>query len=233
MIQQKSSAPHVDSSFLLNLYQRKALRLLWEAWLAACSEGQDVWQFAMEIDRLRGVGLNHTDLRLLLRWGYLAHAQEYTTAESDQRIFQPLDSLILPERTCFVLTEQGTKIDGLGGATNQTTKIPPLKEIVKYQENVEVPRWDSSSRQLRWRDLLIKQFRQPSTNQETVLAALEEEGWPRRIDDPLPQKLGLDPKIRLHDTIKALNRHQRHRILFFLGDGSGRGILWQTWDEER
>jgi hypothetical protein len=37
----------------------------------------------------------------------------------------------------------------------------------------------------------------------------------------------LDPKVRLHDTIKALNRHQVFEVLRFLGDGTGRGIAWR------
>ena len=32
---------------------------------------------------------------------------------------------------------------------------------------------------------------------------------PPRIDDPLPPSQNVDPKRRLHDTIKRLNRHQR------------------------
>jgi hypothetical protein len=73
---------------------------------------------------------------------------------------------------------------------------------------------------------LIKEFRRPAANQELVLAALEEEGWPAKIDDPLPPTSGIDPRVRLHDTIKALNRHHLHQILRFRGDGKGQGIRW-------
>jgi hypothetical protein len=73
---------------------------------------------------------------------------------------------------------------------------------------------------------LIKAFHRPAVNQERVLAALQEEGWPPRIDDPLPPTGGIDPKARLHDTIKVLNRHHLYRIIHFAGDGKGRGIQW-------
>ena len=59
-----------------------------------------------------------------------------------------------------------------------------------------------------------------------ILAAFEEEGWPPRIDDPLPPKPDQDPKRRLHDTINSLNRNQQHLLIQFFGDGSGQGIRW-------
>jgi hypothetical protein len=89
-----------------------------------------------------------------------------------------------------------------------------------------VPRWDSASRSLWWRQCLIKEFCRPAGNQELVLTALEEEGWPPQIDDPLPGTRDIDPKVRLHDTIKSLNRNHHYRIISFGGDGRGCGIRW-------
>jgi len=90
------------------------------------------------------------------------------------------------------------------------------------------PIWDIERRQLRLGTDLIKQFKLPSANQETVLTAFEEDGWPPRIDDPLPPKANLPSKQRLHDTIKSLNRNQQHRLLRFSGDGSGEGVCWSV-----
>jgi hypothetical protein len=59
-----------------------------------------------------------------------------------------------------------------------------------------------------------------------LLAAFEEQHWARRIDDPLPPGR-VDRKERLHDTIKRLNRHQRHRLLHFGGDGTSEGVYWR------
>jgi hypothetical protein len=91
-----------------------------------------------------------------------------------------------------------------------------------------VPRWDEQFRELRWQGELVKQFRLPAPNQEAILAALEEEGWPIRIDDPLPHLPDLDPQQRLHDTIKKLNLHQHRRLIRFRGDGTGKGIRWEA-----
>ncbi len=57
--------------------------------------------------------------------------------------------------------------------------------------------------------------------------AFEEEGWPHRIYDPLPPKGETNPKIRLHETIKWLNRNRENPLLRFLGDGTGEGLCWE------
>src|SRR5262249_36154033 len=92
------------------------------------------------------------------------------------------------------------------------------------------PRWDPDRKELRFGDCVINQFRWAAANHEPVLMPLEEENWPRRIDDPLPQKLNQEPKARLHDTIKCLNRNHRKRLVHFSGDGTGEGIVWAFLD---
>jgi hypothetical protein len=227
MIQQQCFGPTVESPVILTLCQEKALQLLFKAFVAARSEGHDVWQFAVEIDQLRALGLSHTDLRCLLSWGYLVHARECTRDGNGKRLFQPIVSLVLPKRTCFVLTEKGREIaSGSWAEIARADSAPTGEPTEALGADFEVPRWDGKIRQLWWDKHLIKEFRRPAANQELVLAALEEEGWPPRIDDPLPPTSGIDPKVRLHDTIKALNRHQLHRALHFGGDGKGRGIQW-------
>jgi hypothetical protein len=135
--------------------------------------------------------------------------------------------LVLPKRTCFVLTAKGREFALESLPETTWAECAPTRERTETLNSVpEVPRWDDEVRQLWWDKYLIKEFRRPAANQELVLAALEEEGWPPRIDDPLPPTSGIDPKDRLHDTIKALNRHHLHRMLRFGGDGTGWGIQW-------
>lgn len=91
------------------------------------------------------------------------------------------------------------------------------------------PRWDAKRRELRLARRLLKRFRVPAPNQEAILAAFQEEGWPNCIDDPLPPKGDLSPQRRLHDTIKALNRKHRQRppLIRFLGNGTGKSVVWE------
>jgi hypothetical protein len=94
-------------------------------------------------------------------------------------------------------------------------------------EGPYLPQWDQQCRVLRVGQRVVKQYRRPSPNQEMVLAAFQEEDWPHRIDDPLSPQGEQEPKCRLHDTIKWLNRHQEHRLIRFLGDGTGEGVRWE------
>lgn len=75
--------------------------------------------------------------------------------------------------------------------------------------------------------VVVKQFKVPAPNQELILAAFQEEGWPVHIDDPLPPRAEQDTKRRLHETITSLNRHQRVRLVRFMGDGTGQGVRWE------
>ncbi len=79
-------------------------------------------------------------------------------------------------------------------------------------------------------DVALKRFRQPATNQEIVLSAFQDDGWPPRIDDPLPGKAGQDSKGRLHDTIKRLNSAQHPWLIRYYGDGTGYGVCWELRD---
>jgi hypothetical protein len=74
---------------------------------------------------------------------------------------------------------------------------------------------------------VVKQFKSPAMNQETILTAFEEENWPPRIDDPLPPEPDLDPKRRLHATINSLNGRQKNPLIRFVGDGTGEGVRWE------
>lgn len=89
------------------------------------------------------------------------------------------------------------------------------------------PHWDPELRKLYLGNHLVKRFKWPAMNQEAVLCAFQEEGWPERIDDPLPPQPEQDPKRRLADTIKCLNRKQATRLLHFRGDGTGEGVIWE------
>lgn len=111
------------------------------------------------------------------------------------------------------------------------SKAPPNSPTGHLSKDVsdiqkETPSWDADRHELMIGNTIVKRFRWPAANQESVLSAFEEEGWPSKIDDPLSPNSDSDPKRRLADTIKCLNRNQTTRLIRFRGDGTGEGVLW-------
>lgn len=223
-----------------------ALQLLLEAREYAADTNRDIWDFAVEGQSLRRIGLTSADLRWLTCKGYVLHACEVTQLGEGRRSFRPCGELTFTKRTCFVLTDPGVEYTrtllNRNSAENEQSATK-TRDVSKSncapdanggtsgsQSNQLVPSWDCDYREIRFNGRVVKQFKLPSPNQEAILMAFSEEGWPPRIDDPLPPHPECDPKQRLHDTIRSLNRNQKNRLLRFKGDGTGQGVLWEPFE---
>jgi hypothetical protein len=211
---------------------RGALAYLVKPWTCAGELNFDPWDFALRLLQLEKLGVSQSDLRWLVSNGYVDQADEVTTYRDAARRFQPRADVAFTAQTCFVLTEAGASLvqdrsdeEDLAPPASLSSTIP-FSLPVASASAAESPHWNSQSRVLRFGGKVIKRFRQPSSNQEALLAAFEESGWPERIDDPLPPHGDVDPKQRLHFSIWRLNRHQEQDLLMFRGDGTGEGICW-------
>jgi hypothetical protein len=206
---------------------QSALDLLADARAYAREMDADIWQFAVEFDDLIALGLARSDLRWLALMGYVEHAREITAGDDATRRFQPGHSLAFPNGTCFVLTDAGlfacSKTEGAAypilGICSDDAADSTVEDLM--------PRWDRERRTLYVGDQIVKQYREPSPNQEAVITAFHQEGWAHRIDDPLPPSSDQDPKFRLHHTIQRLNNHQHHPLIRFRGDDTGQGVFWE------
>jgi hypothetical protein len=202
-----------------------ALSLLVEAHTYAASLSQDVWQFALGFDSLRQGGLSHNDLRWLLYRRYVQHGMETTQPGEDRRTFRAGGAIRFDRRSCFVLTEAGIAFAHQG--TSALCLESPLPLATENGAPLAtVPIWDPDRQELRLGRDLVKCFKTPAPNQELILAAFQEEGWPVHIYDPLPPHPDQDSRRRLHDTINSLNRNQKKALVRFMGDGSGQGVRW-------
>lgn len=87
----------------------------------------------------------------------------------------------------------------------------------------KLPSWDRDRKSLLYDGQKVRQIRRlnQAKNVVPILDAFEEQGWPIRIDDPLPG--GRDPQ-RLRETVKSLNRNLQQ--IRFGADGSGEGVCW-------
>lgn len=209
-------------------YQR-GLTLLLEAAKYAIQTRCTRWDFAVELDQLHQAGLSNNDLRLLVRMRLLHHANEATTSQDVQRKFRTISNLCFGRRTCFVLSSAGlaTAISYFKSAPDAFATRTLSMPNVETSSN-RLPSWDADRHVLTFRGQLVKQFKSGASNQEVVLSAFHEEGWPSRVDDPLSPSPVVDAKRRLSDAIRCLNRNQINQLIRFHGDGTGQGILWEA-----
>ncbi len=221
---------------------RRALALLFSAHELAVQLATGRWDFAIKIATLRELGLTGSDFRWLACKGLVEHAREVTLPGDPRRQFQPQGEGNFSARTCFVLAEAGVaearrlqaarKPAKPAATTPNHSNHSPVAVKIDAGSGRLSPRWDAARRELRFGPHLIKAFRSPSPNQEMILTVFEEEGWPSRIDDPLPPHPEMLAQQRLHDTLKSLNRNQHQRLIRFVGDGTGQGVCWEPASED-
>lgn len=236
---------------ILSVEVERGLSLLLRAFAYAQQTNQSLWDFAVEISDLESIGLDRTDLRWLVCRGFVEHAHESAGSGEHHREFHPARRLSFSESSCFVLTQTGAEFARnrfTGSSASAPSQLSPSSSIPRGNGSNGLnrtdapsastgagppkPHWDAEYNELRLGDQVVKAYKLPSPNQETVLAAFEEDGWPPRIDDPLAPEPDIDPKRRLHDTIRSLNRNQKSKLLRFMGDGTGEGIRWSLVREE-
>lgn len=227
-----------DSHIADNTQLADALELLGRSYRYAQELACRRWEFAVELAALREAGFSTSDLRFLISKRLIDHGLETTMPGDKRRHFRKGQRSRLCERSCFVLSDEGVRL--LAGRTGPSGDTAPGNGFPggcaadrasngssQLENGKPLPHWDSSRHELRVGGRLVKQFKQPSPNQETILMAFEEEQWLARIDDPLPPVAEQCPKRRLHDAIKCLNRNHKSRLVRFRGDGTGEGVVWE------
>ncbi|MDQ3332616.1 MAG: hypothetical protein M3552_18535 [Planctomycetota bacterium] len=194
---------------------------------AADPYAADPWQFALSVRELEAAGLTVTDVRWLLLKKLALLAREITTPGDPERLFRAVPFTALTQSTCIVLTADGAvQLRAKFGSTDGHAADTLANEPHGQNGTTPKPHWDPGRRELRLGDAVVKRFRVPAANQELVLQAFEEEGWPNSIDDPLPPVLDHDCQQRLRATIKSLNRSQQTALMRFHANGGGEVICW-------
>jgi hypothetical protein len=202
---------------------------------------------SLEKNTQKTIGTHLGHLMATLGKGFLV--RDLTVYGSPHRSFRRGEGFSFDRTTCVVLTPGGAAfVDRfLRAPMGSPRSVPPIETTSladgetaalegglpgddRREVTIRVisrPCWDSMRRELRLCGVVVKRYRVPAHNQELILSAFEEEGWPEHIDDPLPARHDIDPHTRLHDAIHRLNGCQTHRLLRFRGDGSGAGVFWE------
>jgi hypothetical protein len=217
-----------------------ALGMLLCAYRCAVGSRSSRWQFAIELEEFQNAGIMKNELRWLLASGLALHAKEVFDPNGNCRKFSRLAKHSLPLGTCLVLSDNGVAelmkcISSEQQPSFNGKAVSLLSHVLTVGQSSEQgnvnrhisPQWDEVRKELRLGGLIVKQFRSPAPNQETILGSFQEELWPARIDDPLPPAAEQDSRRRLSDSIKYLNRSQLNVLIRFRGDGTGKGVLWE------
>lgn len=239
-----TSGPFVPH-FLLQPLQAGFKRLLRPYFYAEHSCGT-LWEFAVEYEELRCAGFGNNDLRWLIANGYVEHAEETGDPNNERRVVGASANPCLSGKSRFMLTAEGVELACSMWQSVDAASFQDVAGLLASQyacrsadgyesqsscddshANATLPRWNAARRELYVGETLVKRFRVPAANQETILQVFEEEAWPDHIDDPLPPAPEMVPKQRLQRTVTCLNRNQRQRRIRFRGDGTGAGICWE------
>lgn len=194
------------------------LSSLGEALEYATDLGTSPWTFALQIEDAKDFRVSKNDLRWMIGRGWIATADR---SESYRGEVDP--EIDLGAGSSFIISNLGLEML----ASHQSLEFQLSRgDRAASLVSASKPRWDGERHELTVLGNVVKRFRWPAANQEMILGVFEEERWPPRIDDPLPRANGLEPKRRLADTIKCLNRNQHSSLIRFRGDGTGEGVLW-------
>jgi hypothetical protein len=178
--------------------------------------------------RLREVGLERDGLIGLLYQAHVEHRLSRSRSAGGRRVAWGVESTRIRDSSRLALTDAGEQFaDEFLARVLVPADAANLAGVRGLLPSGRlVPSYDAEGRVFRWGEHILKHFRQPSPNQEILLRAAQELGWPAWFDDPLPRGHG-NAKKRLHDTIKDLNRRQLPYLVHFMGDGTGMRVGWE------
>ena len=200
---------------------------LLRAHVCAQDANASTWDFALHVSELFQNGMSMSDIRWLIAKGFAEHGQEISVFGNPHRSFLRVDGLVIDIASCLVLTPSGVNLAETVCRQSCATSESWPQTTKQSTFSAHTPYWDSGRRELSVAGTIIKRFRVPAQNQELILSAFQEEGWPHHIYDPLPTNRKINTHVRLHDAINRLNGCQKLPLVRFHGNGSGNGISWE------
>lgn len=205
---------------LIDARHAPALQVLLTARRTAEELGEDLWQFAIGIERLRLTGLCDSEIRKLVCLGYAEHGIEVTRARSRHRRFQRICNLALRLHSCFVLTEAGVTLQKRLGA------VKPAALVLAGRRRRIVPRWDAKRQSLFWEGIEIKHYHHDAPNQTALLSGFQAQDWQESLLVGSRTLWKVRTKTRLRNTIHALNRSVAP-YLHFRQELNGECVVWE------
>ncbi|MEX1027807.1 MAG: hypothetical protein WD049_07345, partial [Candidatus Paceibacterota bacterium] len=183
-------------------------------------------EFGVDIRCLRKVGFTDSELRWLLCKGYIEHYWDLTLPGERGRTIRRILSLRFSKRSCFALTQAGWDFAEQFNYTSQMQTRHATNPDADERRATSIPAWNAMSRQLTVDGFVLKTFQVPSSNQERILTAFEEEAWAAQIDNPLPPSKSVNCRTRLTQTLYRLNRSLVPPLIHF-SCSNGDRVYWE------
>ena len=94
------------------------------------------------------------------------------------------------------------------------------------------PRYDSARYQLCAGTEVVLQYHRHAENQMAILEALEDAGWPHRLDNVFQMHMPWDARHRLSDAVTELNHQQDPKRIHFWVERGTQAVLWELTNED-
>ena len=214
------------ASSILGTTIRDGIKHLCRAWILAQDAERPPPEFGVEIRCLHRIGLTATELRWLLCKGYIEHYWDLTLPGERGRTTRRVFSLRFSKSSCFALTQAGWEFAEEFKYTSQMQMRHDTNPNADERRASSIPAWNATSRQLTVDGFVVKTFQVPSSNQELILTAFEEEGWVAQIDNPLPPRKNVNCRTRLNQTLYRLNRSLVPPLIHF-SCSNGHRVYWE------
>ena len=96
----------------------------------------------------------------------------------------------------------------------------------KRRRRKVIPVWDGE-RELRYKGVLVKLYEREAPEQQRVLAAFEEQGWPALIENPRQHLDGDNLKAQLKSLVNNMNCGMQRPLIEFLSRDAGHMVAWR------
>jgi len=209
------------------------LARLLQSYESAAGSSPHVGKHADEILALRRLGMHENDLRWLVRRGFVAPAEQ----DDESRSHGAAAHGSLAGNTRVALTSHGAQIarellsrQNTDGAKTSSALRAPVEDAAHPTDAWRRPSWDRNRGELKLGAVVVKRLKMVAADEEVVLAAFEELGWPSTIDGLLPAAGDVETQRRLLRTIEALNSRQLCALVRFRAEPNGRGVRWELRD---
>ncbi len=221
----ESTRSHERACAILGTTIRDGIEHLGRAWVLAHDAERPLPEFGVELQCLHELGLKNSELRWLLCKGYIEHYWDLTLPGERGRTTRRTLSLRFSKRSCFAMTQAGWEFAEQFNYTPQMQTRHDTHPDADERRATSTPVWNAMSRQLTVDGFVLKTFQVPSSNQELILTAFEEEGWVAQIDNPLPPSKSVNCRTRLNQTLYRLNRSLVPPLIHF-SCSNGHRVYW-------